>query len=107
VRCNREREPGLGCEPNTGKQKDRKYNAEELKSIDRYDPAQHCVASLKDAEDPEIDEPEKLRAGVILKGTRSQFRAQCGGKERQWSQELQFKSPVHDGSHTSKTFNFP
>jgi hypothetical protein len=107
VSCDREREPGLGYEPKTGKQEDRKHNAEELKPVNRYDTAQQCMASLKDAEDPEIDEPQKFRTGGILKGARGQFRTQCGGKERQWSQELQFKSSVHDGSHTSKTFSFP
>jgi hypothetical protein len=45
-----------------------KYNAEELKSVNRDKLAQHCVASLKDAEDPEIGEPEEFRAESILKG---------------------------------------
>ena len=89
--CDREREPGPGCEPKAGEQEDRKRKPEELKPIDRDERAQHCVASLKDAENPEIDEPEKFRAGSILKGTRSQFSAKRGDKKREWSQELQFK----------------
>jgi hypothetical protein len=88
VSCDREREPGLGCEPKTGKQEYRKDNTEELKAVNRNKLAQQCMASLKDAEDPEIDEPEEFRAGGILKGTRSQFGAKCGGKKREWSQEL-------------------
>jgi hypothetical protein len=102
VSCDREREPGLGCEPKAGKHEDRKRKPEELKSISHPEIAQHCVASLKDAEHPEIDEPEKFRAGGILKGTRSQFGAKRGGKKRAWSQELQFKKTVHETSHTSK-----
>jgi hypothetical protein len=39
------------------------------------------VASLKDAEHPEIDEPEKFRSWSILKGTRGQFGAKRGGKK--------------------------
>ena len=31
VSCDREREPGLGCEPKAGKQEDRKRTAEELR----------------------------------------------------------------------------
>lgn len=103
VGCDREREPGPGCEPKAGEQEDRKRKPEELKPIDRDERAQHCVASLKDAENPEIDEPEKFRAGSILKGTRSQFSAKRGDKKREWSQELQFKKTVHEtASHTSK-----
>ena len=55
-RSDREREPRLGCEPKTGEQEDQKYNAEELKAVNRDKLAQQCVA-LKDADDPEIDEP--------------------------------------------------
>jgi hypothetical protein len=88
VGCDREREPGLGYEPQAGKQKHRKRKPEELKPINRDEPAQHCVASLKNAEDPEIDEPEKFRARVIFKGTRSQFGAKRGGKKREWSEKL-------------------
>jgi len=103
VSCDREREPGLGCEPKAGEHEDRKRKPEELKPIDRDERAQHCVASLKDAENPEIDEPEKFRAGSILKGTRSQFSAKRGDKKRERSQELQFKKTVHETSHTSRT----
>jgi hypothetical protein len=103
VSCDREREPGLGCEPKAGEQEDWKRKPEELKPIDRDELAQHCVASLKDAEDPQIDEPEKLRARGILKGARSQFSAKRGDKKREWSQELQFKKTVHETSDTSKT----
>jgi hypothetical protein len=95
VSCDREREPPLCYEPNAGKQEDRKRNPVELKPINRDDLAQHCVASLKDAEDPEIDEPEKFRVRIILKRSRGQFRAKRGGKKREWSQELQLKEPVH------------
>ena len=83
-------------------QEDRKRKPEELKPVNRDELAQHDVASLKDAEDPQIEEPEKFRAGSILKGTRSQFGAKRGGKKRAWSQELQFKKTVHETSHTSK-----
>ena len=62
--CDREREPPLGYEPNAGKQEDRKGHPEQLKPINRDELAQDCVASLKNAEDPEIDEPEKFRAGA-------------------------------------------
>jgi hypothetical protein len=96
MRGDREREPGPGCERKAGEREDRKRNPEELKPINRDELAQHHVASLKDAEDPEIDEPEKFRAGGILKGTRSQFCAKRGGKKREWSQELQFKKTVHE-----------
>ena len=82
-----------------------KRKPEELKPINRDELAQHSVASLKDAEDPEIDEPEKFRARSILKGTRSQLGAKRGDKKREWSQELQFEKSVHETSHTSKTFN--
>jgi hypothetical protein len=82
VSCDREREPGLGCEPKAGKHEDRKRKPEELKPFNRNEVAQHCVASLKDAEHPEIDEPEKFGARGILKGTRSQFGAKRGGKKR-------------------------
>src|SRR6266404_7808352 len=106
VSCDREREPGLGCEPETGKHEDRKRKPEELKAISHLEIAQHCVASLKDTEHPEIDEPEKFGARGILKGTRGQFGAKRGGKKREWSQELQFKKTViHATSHTSKTFS--
>src|SRR5258708_2103335 len=105
--CDREREPGLGCEPEAGQQEDRKRKPEELKPINRTELAQQYVASLKDAEHPEIDEPEKFRAGSILKGTRSQFGAKRGDKKREWSQELQLKKTVHETSHTSKTFSLP
>jgi hypothetical protein len=105
VSCDRERGPGLGGEPQAGKHEDRKRNPEELKPINRNEIPQHCVAALKDAEHPEIDEPEKFRAGCILKGTRSQFGAQRGGKKRQWTQELQLKKTVHVPSHTLKTFS--
>jgi hypothetical protein len=48
-----------GCcdEPKAGEQEDRKRKRkpEELKPIDRDERAQHYVASLKDAENPEID----------------------------------------------------
>jgi hypothetical protein len=57
VSCDREREPPLGCEHNVGKQEDRKRELKQLTPINRDEMAQHCVASLKDAEDPEIDEP--------------------------------------------------
>jgi hypothetical protein len=107
VSCDREREPGLGDEPKTGKQEDRKYNTEKLKAVNRDKPAQQRVASLKDAENPEIDEPEEFRAGGVFKSTRSQFGAKRGGKQREWSQKLQFEKPVHDGSRTPKTFSFP
>jgi len=71
VSCDGETGPGLGDEPKTGKHEDRKRKPEELKPINRNEIAQQCVASLKDAEHPEIDEPEKFRAGSILKGTRA------------------------------------
>jgi hypothetical protein len=103
VSCDREREPGLGCEPEAGKHEDRKRKPEELKPISHLEIAQHCVASLKDAEHPEIDEPEKFRAGGILKGTRSQFGAKRGGKKREWSHELEFEKPTHVTRLTSKT----
>src|SRR6266576_3508985 len=86
VSRDREREPGLGCE----------RKPEELKPISHPEIAQHCVASLKDAEHPDIEEPEKFRAGGILKGTRRQFGAKRGGKKREWSQELQFKKTAHE-----------
>jgi hypothetical protein len=106
VSCDREGEPPLGCEPNAGKQEDRKRKPEQLKPINRDKIAQDCVASLKDAEDPEIDEPEKFRARIILKRSRSQFGAKRGGKKREWSQELQLEKAVHEAtSHTSKTFS--
>jgi hypothetical protein len=96
VSCDGEREPPLGCEPNAGKQEDRKRKPEKLKPINRDEIAQDCVASLKDAEDPEIDEPEKFRAGGILKRTRSQFGAKRGRKKREWSEKLQPKKTVHE-----------
>jgi hypothetical protein len=96
VSCDREQGPGLGYEPQTGKQEDRKRNPVELKPINRDDLAQHCMASLKDTEDPEIDEPEKFRAGIILKRSRSQFGAKCGGKKREGSEKLQLKKTVHE-----------
>jgi hypothetical protein len=103
VSCDREREPPLGCEAKAGKQEDRKRKPEQLKPIDRDEIAQDCVASLKDAEDPEIDEPEKFRAWHILKRARSQFGAKRGDKKREWSQELQLKKTVHEvTSHTSE-----
>jgi hypothetical protein len=103
VSCNREREPPLGYEPQAGKQEDRKRKPKQLKPIKRDEIAQDCVTSLKDAEDPEIDEPEKFRAGGILKRTRSQFGAKRGGKKREWSQKLQLEESVHKvTSHTSK-----
>ena len=85
----------LATSPKQASHEDRKRKPEELKPINRNDIAQNCIASLKDAEHPEIDEPEKFRAGGILKGTRSQFGAKRGDKKRQWSQELQFKKTVH------------
>jgi hypothetical protein len=54
------------------------------------------VASLKDGEDPEIDEPEKFRAGVIFKSARCQFGAKRGGKKREWSEKLELKKTVHE-----------
>ena len=94
MRCDREQEPGLGYEPQTGKQENRKRNPVQLKPINRDEIAQDCVASLKDAEDPEIDEPEEFRAESILKRASSQFGAKRGCKKREWSQELQFKKMV-------------
>jgi hypothetical protein len=91
VSCDRERESPLGYEPQAGKQEDRKRKPKQLKPIKRDDLAQHGMASLKDAEDLEIDEPEKFRAGIILKRPRSQFGAKRGGKKREWSQELQLE----------------
>jgi hypothetical protein len=88
VSCERDRKPGLSCEPQAGQQEDGKRNPIELKPVDRGNLAQHCVASLKDAEDPEIDEPEKFRAGIILERSRSQFGAKRGGKKREWSDKL-------------------
>src|SRR5205823_5537124 len=62
------------------------------------------IASLKDTEDPEIDEPEKFRAGIILKRPRRQFGAKRGGKKRKWPDELQSKKAVHETtSHNEKT----
>jgi hypothetical protein len=115
VSCDREREPPLGCEPNAGKQEDRQRKPKQLKPINRDEIAQDCVASLKDAEDPEIDEPEKFRAGGILKRARRQFGAKRGSKKREWSEKLQLKKTVHEVTSqtsenlawlTSQTFRF-
>jgi hypothetical protein len=76
------------------KQASRKIGLTTPKNRNRDKLAQQCVASLKDAEDLEIDEPEEFRAGSILKGARNQFGAQRGCKKREWSQELQFKKTV-------------
>src|SRR5207237_5346192 len=103
VRCDRKKGPGPGCEPNAGQHEDRKRKPEELKPFEWNEIAQCGIATLKDAEHPEIDEPEKLRAGRILKGTRSQFGAKRGGKEHKWSQELELKKSTHEINHTSKT----
>jgi hypothetical protein len=101
VSCDREREPPLGCEAKAGKQEDRKRKPEQLKPINRDELAQECMASLKDAEDPEIDEPEKLRARIILKRPRSQFGEKRRGEKRERSKELQSKKAVHKTtSHT-------
>ena len=93
VSCDREREPGLGSEPKAGKREDRKRKPEELKPIDRNERAYHCVASLKDAEHPEIDEPEKFRARGILKGTRSQFGAELAAKSAGGPRICSLKDP--------------
>src|SRR5260370_25759797 len=74
----------LAASPKQAKE-DRWRNPDQLKAINRNERAQHCVAALKDAEHPEIDEPEKFGAGNILKGTRSQFGAKRGGKKRRLS----------------------
>jgi hypothetical protein len=101
VSCDREREPPLGYEAKAGKQEDRKRKPEQLKPINRDEQAQEGMASLKDAEDREIDEPEKFRAGIIRKRPRSQFGAKCCGEKREWSEELQSKKAVHETiSHT-------
>ena len=44
VSCDREREPPLGCEPETGKQENRKRNPVQLKPINRDEIAHYCVA---------------------------------------------------------------
>jgi hypothetical protein len=62
------------------------------------------VASLKDAEDPEIDEPEKFRARCMLESTRCQFGANRRDKKRHWSQELQFKKAIHETTSHTKMF---
>lgn len=85
--CDRESGPGLGCEGKAGQHEDRKRKPEELKPASRNVIAQNSVAAVKDAEHPEIDEPEKFTAGGILKRTRGQFGAKRGGKQRQWCQE--------------------
>jgi len=103
VSCDREERPGLGYQPQAGEKEDRKRNPEQLKPINRNEVAQYGVASLKDAQHFQIDEPEKFRTRRVLKSMRSQFGAQRGGKERQGSQKLQFKKTVHwTTSHTSK-----
>jgi hypothetical protein len=98
--CGREKGPGPSSEANAGKREDRKGKPEKLEPLNRNDLAQHGVASLKDAEHPEIDEPEKFRARVIRQGPGSQFGAKAGGEQRQWSQELELKQTVHATSHT-------
>jgi hypothetical protein len=105
VSCDCEREPALGHEPEAGKREDRKRNSEELKPINLDEIAQQGVASLKNAKHPEIEEPEEFRAGSISQGTRSQFGAKRGDKNREWSEELQFKKTVHATSHTLKTLS--
>src|SRR5207248_542849 len=94
MRCDREKGSGPGCEPNAGQQENRKRKPEELKPINRDEITQNSVAALKDTEHPEIDEPEKFRAGVMLKCTCSQFGAERGAKQRQRSEELQLKEAV-------------
>ncbi|WP_439374547.1 hypothetical protein [Bradyrhizobium sp. DASA03120] len=96
VGCDREREPGPGSEPKAGQQENRQRNPEELKPVNRDDVAQECVTALKDAEDPQIDEPEKFGAGGILKSKRSQFGAKRSDKERQRSEELQPEKTIHE-----------
>jgi hypothetical protein len=60
VSCDRESGPRLGCERKASKPEDRKRKPEELKPLNRNEIAQNSVAALKDAEHPEIDEPEKF-----------------------------------------------
>jgi hypothetical protein len=90
-----ERRPGLGYKAKAGKQEDWKRNSEELKPVNRDELGQNRVASLKDAEDLEIDKPEKSGAGRIFEGARGQFSAKRGDKKRKRPKKLQFKKSVH------------
>jgi hypothetical protein len=69
-----------------------------MKPINRDEIAQDCVASLKDAEDPEIDRLMNQRNSEL--GSYSSARAadsaqSVAAKRREWSQELQLKESVH------------
>lgn len=64
-----------------GQREDRKRDPEKLKSVKRNHAAQVCVASLKDAEHPEIDEPKKFGAGHI-EGQVHYFGTKRGNKKR-------------------------
>src|SRR6476469_7552853 len=94
--CDCKRQPGLGCEPKTRHQEDRKRNPVKLKPIIRDPVTQKCGASLKDAEDLEIDKPEKSGAGRIFKSARSELSAKRRAEKRERTQELQFKKTIHE-----------
>src|SRR3954452_10501919 len=95
VSCDRKRQPRLGCESKTRQQEDRKRNPVKLEPIIRDAVTQKCGASLKDAEDLEIDKPTKSGAGRIFKSARSELSPQRSAEKRERTQELQFEKTIH------------